>query len=409
MLNFNANKWFFISIFNFLIVAVIGVIMRYKIGFDFPYFDQKNLQHGHSHFAFSGWISQTIMLLMVGIITPHIVNSKIRVYNWILGLNLFTAYGMLLAFLANGYNTISIIFSTASIIISFVFAFYYFKDLSGLKSFAPKRWFITSLLMLILSAFGTAVLVYIMVIKDIHQIAYLSSIYWYLHFQYNGWFFFACMGILIHHFQKKLGLPKIPESVFWYFALSCIPAYGLSVLWRDLPILIYGLVVVAAVGQFYAWVVLLFYCRQNKVLTKLGNNLITKLLFAFIAAALTVKFTLQLGSVIPTVSTLAFGFRSIVIAYLHLVLIGIISMFILTYAYSTKLLLVNKISSIGIMLFLVSVIIYELALATQGIASFSYTVIPGIDYILVSFTVLICLAIAILFISQIKSSGLRKI
>jgi hypothetical protein len=39
--------------------------MRYKIGFEFPFFDQKHLQHSHSHFAFSGWISHTLMVLMI--------------------------------------------------------------------------------------------------------------------------------------------------------------------------------------------------------------------------------------------------------------------------------------------------------------------------------------------------------
>jgi len=209
--------------------------------------------------------------------------------------------------------------------------------------------------------------------------------------------------------QSKLALPKMPDAVFWYFSLSCIPAFGLSVLWRELPILIYGSVALAAAGQFYAWIVLLLYFRKNQALTKLGNNLIAKIIFAFIATALTIKFTLQLCSVIPFVSTLAFGFRSIVIAYLHLVLIGIISMFLITYAYTTKLLVVNKMTSIGISLFLASVIVYELALAIQGIASLSYTVIPKIDYILVSFTALIVASIAILFISQIKYAGIRKI
>ena len=45
--------------------------------------------------------------------------------------------------------------------------------------------------------------------------------------------------------------------------------------------------------------------------------------------ALTIKFMLQSGSVIPSLSTLAFGFRPIVIGYLHLVLLGFTTLFLL--------------------------------------------------------------------------------
>ena len=47
------EKWLHISILNLSIVALLGVIMRYKIGFEFPYFDQKHIHHSHSHFAFT--------------------------------------------------------------------------------------------------------------------------------------------------------------------------------------------------------------------------------------------------------------------------------------------------------------------------------------------------------------------
>ena len=64
-MHFNSKFWLKFSLLNLLIVALIGLLMRYKIGFEFPFFDQKHLQHSHSHFAFSGWISHTLMVLMI--------------------------------------------------------------------------------------------------------------------------------------------------------------------------------------------------------------------------------------------------------------------------------------------------------------------------------------------------------
>lgn len=64
-MNFNFKFWIRLTLINLLIVAFFGVVMRYKIGFAFPYLNQKNLQHAHSHFAFGGWISMMIMVLML--------------------------------------------------------------------------------------------------------------------------------------------------------------------------------------------------------------------------------------------------------------------------------------------------------------------------------------------------------
>ena len=64
-MKFTLFRWLKISLFNLLIVATLGVILRYKILYYLPFVDQKHLLHGHSHFAFAGWISQALMVLLV--------------------------------------------------------------------------------------------------------------------------------------------------------------------------------------------------------------------------------------------------------------------------------------------------------------------------------------------------------
>ena len=57
--------WIRLALFNLVIVALLGVLLRYKIAFSFPFLQQKHVLHGHSHFAFSAWISQMIMTLLL--------------------------------------------------------------------------------------------------------------------------------------------------------------------------------------------------------------------------------------------------------------------------------------------------------------------------------------------------------
>src|SRR4030095_16425460 len=123
------SKWFRISIFNLLLVAFIGVILRYKIAFSLPFIDQKFLLYAHSHFAFSGWISQVLMTFIAGYIGRHSQKFSHTKYRNLLVANLATAYGMLLSFPFTGYAVVSIIFSTLSIFTSYAFAIVAWKDL----------------------------------------------------------------------------------------------------------------------------------------------------------------------------------------------------------------------------------------------------------------------------------------
>ena len=402
----NSKLWLKTSIINLLLVAILGLLMRYKIGFEFPFLDQKHLQHSHSHFAFSGWISHTLMVLMIGFLEKRINITDtqfIKKYNFLLIANLICSYGMLISFILQGYGLISILFSTFSIVIACVFTYLYFKDLKLIsEEDLSKNWFKASLFFNVLSSLGTFALAYMMVSKNIQQNEYLSSIYFYLHFQYNGWFFFACMGLLISFLQLKKAENLFFNKTFWLFFVSCIPAYFLSTLWLKLPTWIYVLTLLSALVQTITWFKFLY------VIIKLKNNflekypLVLRYILFFVGVALSLKFILQLGSTIPALSQLAFGFRPIVIAYLHLVLLAIISLFLLFYIYANQFLTFNKQIKNGIIIFSVGVLLNEIILAIQGIASFSYTLIPFVNEMLFGAAIILVSGIGIIVFYSLK-------
>ena len=98
--------------------------------------------------------------------------------------------------------------------------------------------------------------------------------------------------------------------------------------------------------------------------------------------ALTVKLFLQLGSTIPSLSDLAFGFRPIVIGYLHLVLLGVITLFLLGYMFAENHFIPNKKTFTAAFVFATGVILNEALLMIQGTAAISYTTIPFINEML---------------------------
>jgi hypothetical protein len=112
-----------------------------------------------------------------------------------------------------------------------------------------------------------------------------------------------------------------------------------------------------------------------------------------VSFALSIKLLLQLGSTIPSISQLAFGFRPIVIAYLHLVLLAIISLFVLFYIYANHLIIINKNIKYGLILFSIGVLLNEIVLAIQGLAAFSYIPIPYVNYILFGIAIILLIGI----------------
>jgi len=397
--------WLKFSLVNLLIVALLGLLMRYKIGFEFPYFNQKNLQLSHSNFAFTGWISYTLMVLMVYTLQNKIIDFNFRNYKKIFVLHLICSYGILVFFILQGYGVICTIFSVLSILVSFYFAFTFYKDLNRVDNkLLFKNWFKGALFFNVISSLGSFALAYMMMTKNIHQNEYLASIYYFLHFQYNGWFFFACMGLFFDFFRLNKSEDAFFATSFRLFFACCIPAYFLSVLWLELPNWLYVIVVVAALTQSYAWFRLLYGILKQKseAIRKLGFSL--RYVLLFVGFALSIKLLLQLGSTVPFLSKLAFGFRPIVIAYLHLVLLAVITLFLLFYIHAALFFPRLEKTVFGLILFSVGVLLNEIILAVQGIASFSYTMIPYVNELLFGAAIVLVTGSGILMYNSLKKS-----
>lgn len=372
--------WLRIVFFNLMFVAFIGLILRYKILFSLPFINQKHLLHGHSHFAFTGWVTQVLMVLLIANLSVQKQIDQFPKYTVLLYVNVITAYGMLIAFTIQGYAFFSILFSTLSIIVSYFFAVLYWKDLNKLPiKKISSYWFKAALIFNAISSIGAFALAIMMANKIIHQNWYLLSVYFFLHFQYNGWFFFACMGLMMEKISAIYLKRLLLKRIFWLFAITCIPAYFLSALWLPISNWLYSIIIISALLQLVGWYFLISILipLKNKLSAKLPST--AKWLLSLSAIALTIKLILQLFSTIPALSELAYGFRPIVIGYLHLILLGVITLFIIGYIIAEKFIFLNKLVNCGIVVFTIGVLLNECFLMLQGVTALSYTIVPYIN------------------------------
>ncbi|WMJ73666.1 hypothetical protein RCC89_10895 [Cytophagaceae bacterium ABcell3] len=328
------KKYFLITLVNLLIAGSLGVLLRYMsiapTGLNFRY-----IVHAHSHVAFLGWAYMAFFLLILYLFLPEKFSSD-KSYKWMFWLNQISVVGMLVAFPLQGYALYSIAFSTLHIFLSYWFAFKLNKDLktSPVKSKTAINFIKGALLFLVISSIGPFGLGIIMAKGLADSPIYDLAIYYYLHFQYNGWFIFSALGILFKLFeQHAITFPERKSNLFFktYF-YSNFPAFLLSALWLETSAAVNVTAFVSALVQLLGtfWLVHMVQKFWKPMLAKLNNN--ETLLLKIALASFILKNALQFLSSFVII----FQIRHFIIGYLHLTLIGCISLFLISVASNLK-------------------------------------------------------------------------
>ncbi|KAA5546761.1 hypothetical protein [Adhaeribacter rhizoryzae] len=368
------NSWLKIALLNFVVIALLGLFLRWFMVSPPANFNYKYLLHAHSHVAILGWLFSAVFVALVGAYLPENMRQK-KVYSWQFWLGQLTVLGMLISFPVQGYGLYSIIFSTLHIFISYWFIYQFQTDarqasLVSNRYVTSFRFIKAALIFLALSTLGPWSLGPIMATGGSGSQLYYNAIYFYLHFQYNGWLSFAALGLLFWLFEKhhlNINLRQ-GQQIFHLFFWSCCLGYLLSVLWIKPPAVVYYLAGLAAVAQGLGLVLflqLLYRQRQHiaKIFTGWGS-----ILFSLAMVAFVLKIMMQLASAIPFMADLAYTVRNFIIGYLHLVLIGFISFFLFAFFIQQKAFNTTRPSSRwGLGIFITGFFLSEILLFLQGL------------------------------------------
>ena len=228
------RKWIFAALINLVLVSMAGVLLRYKILFHLPVVHHKNLLHAHSHFAFSGWLSLALCASILYILHQYKPIDELK-YRRLFWFSQISSFGMLFTFPFMGYAAPSITFSTLYIFYSYIFTAVIWKDLEAIPK-EIRQWISASLVFWVISSLGAFALAFLMATGMGTQQVNIGSVYFFLHFQYNGWFLFAIGALLLFSLRETINIQdKNLQKVYKYLAVAVIPGYILSALWMDLP------------------------------------------------------------------------------------------------------------------------------------------------------------------------------
>src|SRR3954451_12121877 len=115
------KKWYNVALFNLVVLTLLGLTLRYKISFPLPFIKQENLLHAHSHFAFNGWISFLLQLLVLDEYTNE-YKDRTRFWDQFFVVSTIVNYAMIISFAWVGYAGIFIIISTIALLVAYVVA-----------------------------------------------------------------------------------------------------------------------------------------------------------------------------------------------------------------------------------------------------------------------------------------------
>lgn len=344
------------------IAALIGLALRWHYyqpmtGFTYPYW-----LHAHSHLMFLGWVFNALSIGYVICFLPEELQSWYKKPFYIINL---LVLGMLITFPIQGYGVYSIVVSTLHTMVVIVVSIRFFKDTNKKKN-DNAVWFArTSLLFFIISAFGPFVVGALAANGLGQSDGYYLSIYYYLHFQYNGVFTFGIFAFFFYLLKQKgvyIDLQYI-KKFRWILFISCFPAYALSTLWTSPPMFVYILALLGALGQLIALYYLLQSMRSHWIQFISLISPLTRVLLIISLIAFVLKLILQLFSVHPSVAMLAYERRFYVIAYLHLVLIGMISLFLIAWYNEQRWITLKR---IYVYLLIIGFVTSELVMISVG-------------------------------------------
>lgn len=356
----------------------------------------KHFLHTHSHIALLGWL-YNLILIFIGY---SFFKKDIKKFNRIFWVSQITFLGMLFSFPFQGYAFWSITFSTLYLFASYWLVIEIFRSSEGLKNQIEIKLIRAGGIFLILSSIGPFALGAIMAKGMQESIWYSLSIYWFLHFLFNGFFYTVFLALLLTELKKRIEIST--SKINWVYALtifSIIPLYAEFAI-EAIPST--WIILFAFIGSFAQLVSITILLKEIKLYLGQVIQVVPKIILGLVLVALVLKVLFQLFASFPVLHEMVFNSKStLIIGYLHMIMLGMFSLFFIWLLIEKKMIQLNQLLKIGLVFFVVGVLLSEFLLFGQGAANhfWNYS-LPNYYTMLYSASGLMPIGILVMTVSQ---------
>lgn len=400
--------WFKLALISFLLTTILGLILRYGQIQSLPYIDFKHILHAHSHLGMMGWLFSAYFVLFYMLFVPSSATTKHygRMF-WTIQVSVL---GMLITFPIQGYGLYSIIFSTLHMFAAYWFIYKIYKDTSHQQSMSFKflRW---ALFWMVLSTFGIWVLGPFIGIFGRDSQWYHLAIQFFLHFQFNGWFVFGAIALFLKWLENRgVQLKTVPfKIILKLLIVSCLLTFFLVIShgFDRFP----GLRFIQLLGvfiQIIAVFLLFRYLIKFKFDKALNAGKFVQSLLLIAGIGFIIKALAQVVMVFVLQYDLLTMNRYIVIGFIHLLLLGTISLFIIGNAFHLKLLKISTPQRIAWTIFILGFVGTETLLFIQGSIGMLQWHIPAFTNWLFWLSVLMVVGVFISLVDATRETTTKK-
>lgn len=396
------KSWMRWALFFFFAASVFGLMMRYYFLGEIPFFAYKNLLHTHSHIALLGWGYMLIMGYYVFSFGSD--QKRAGLYKKMLTINVVAGLGMLASFPIQGYGAVSIFFSTIQLLSSYYFSVQILRDLKKAPSSTAVRMIRFSIYWMLLSTLGLLAIGPVSVLLGRNHPLYFMSVQWFLHLQLSGWFTYAVFGVLMHYLEEKGKTIHLSKTQEWTLHLSVLLTYALSVSWSTpMPFLSpTNSLGVVMQSLAYFWILRPLI---SALFPGLGfpSHWVDRLMYLGVLSLIAKALVMALLAV-PSVAHISITIRLFVIGFIHLVMLGTVSLGIGAVMVRKGWLPIDKLSKKGWTLLIWAFVLTETLLFIQGLLLWvEVGYLPQYHLIVFSASVLFPVSLAVLLYTAFRS------
>ncbi len=290
--------WIYPVIYG-VIGVFVGLLLRFAYTGSLDAFPFKNMLHAHSHVLLLGFIFNALLVFVWIRFTKGMDKLSFRYF---IALQICMGI-MVIAFILQGYAFYSILFSTLHLWISYVLLIRLWKRLQGDSNLVLLIK--TGIIFHFLASLGPYALGPLMVLDLKSSPWYQQAIFFYLHFQFFGTYFVWMLALLF----QKVHL-EISKRFLFIITFSLILGYAHSL---DYSFNHWLIQVSGAIGSISLGI-LLFSIHQSFIKKPIAENYLY-----FIILLISI---FNIAGSFPLFANLAIESRFVLIAWLHLLFLG---------------------------------------------------------------------------------------
>ncbi|NNE25741.1 MAG: hypothetical protein HKN09_02760 [Saprospiraceae bacterium] len=320
--------WFLSTLIFFSLASLIGFLLRLAFVVEMPEsFEYRNWQHAHSHLAMMGWLSSAFIGLVI-----WLYKLKHPQFNRLFWASQAAVGVLLISFPIQGYGPISITFSCIYLLSIYLLSFYLFQAINKSVDTGMSRLILkTAIWFLIISTLGIFGLGPIIACGLKGSKLYYAAVQFFLHFQFNGWFVFVMIALIVE-FLKQKNIPFHSKKLYrgyLFLTISCLLSYAQAVSWSTPEDFIFYTNSAGVILQIVGiYLILKALPLWNTIGDRMGAQL-NPWIFKLAIFCIVVKASIQTLVAIPSIAIISYTIRNFVIGFIHLLMLGGLSLFIL--------------------------------------------------------------------------------